>query len=217
MSCDGLHFVVQSERWKSPAPSPTSRRSGRAWRPCSASAVFPAAPRSPAGSRRIGQRHHPSRQRAAPGDAGRRRALRHDLDRVSRCCSLAVNYGAIVLWLARHWSVPFARRVEDRRHDDPAVDRRGRTLHRGVRRARRTRTAARHVVSLLRTRVDRVARDGAARRSAGSPRSLPRAAPHCCSRPANNALAWWVMPATFGIGQIVIGALVARDAWESAR
>ena len=26
-----------------------------------------------------------------------------------------------------------------------------------------------------------------------------------------NALRWWVMPATFGIGQLVIGALVLRD------
>jgi hypothetical protein len=26
-----------------------------------------------------------------------------------------------------------------------------------------------------------------------------------------SALRWWVMPATFGIGQVVIGALVLRD------
>jgi hypothetical protein len=29
--------------------------------------------------------------------------------------------------------------------------------------------------------------------------------------PDSNALAWWAMPATFGIGQIVIGVIVARD------
>jgi hypothetical protein len=35
--------------------------------------------------------------------------------------------------------------------------------------------------------------------------------------PGSNALAWWVMPATFGIGQIVIGVLVSRAAIEAAR
>jgi hypothetical protein len=35
--------------------------------------------------------------------------------------------------------------------------------------------------------------------------------------PGTNALAWWVMPATFGIGQIVIGILVSRDAVEATR
>ena len=30
-------------------------------------------------------------------------------------------------------------------------------------------------------------------------------------KPLTYALAWWVMPATFGIGQIVIGFLVSRD------
>jgi len=35
--------------------------------------------------------------------------------------------------------------------------------------------------------------------------------------PGNNALAWWAMPATFGIGQIIIGVLVTRDDAEMAR
>jgi len=33
--------------------------------------------------------------------------------------------------------------------------------------------------------------------------------------PATNALAWWVMPLTFGLGQIAIGLLILRD--QSAR
>ena len=32
-----------------------------------------------------------------------------------------------------------------------------------------------------------------------------------------NALAWWVMPLTFGVGQIAIGLLIARDEARSAR
>jgi hypothetical protein len=35
--------------------------------------------------------------------------------------------------------------------------------------------------------------------------------------PGNNALAWWVMPVTFGVGQAIIGALVVRDDVELAR
>ena len=29
--------------------------------------------------------------------------------------------------------------------------------------------------------------------------------------PATNALAWWVMPLTFGLGQTAIGVLIQRD------
>jgi hypothetical protein len=29
--------------------------------------------------------------------------------------------------------------------------------------------------------------------------------------PATNALAWWVMPLTFGLGQTAIGVLILRD------
>jgi hypothetical protein len=32
-----------------------------------------------------------------------------------------------------------------------------------------------------------------------------------------NALAWWVMPATFGIGQVAIGALITRDEAQRER
>ena len=35
--------------------------------------------------------------------------------------------------------------------------------------------------------------------------------------PGNNALAWWVMPATFGLGQVIIGMLVTRDDAATAR
>jgi hypothetical protein len=35
--------------------------------------------------------------------------------------------------------------------------------------------------------------------------------------PGSNALAWWAMPATFGIGQIVIGFLVSRGEFEGVR
>jgi hypothetical protein len=33
----------------------------------------------------------------------------------------------------------------------------------------------------------------------------------------SNALAWWVMPATFGVGQVAIGALITRDEAERER
>jgi hypothetical protein len=35
--------------------------------------------------------------------------------------------------------------------------------------------------------------------------------------PGSNALTWWVMPLTFGCGQVVIGALIARDETSGAR
>ena len=35
--------------------------------------------------------------------------------------------------------------------------------------------------------------------------------------PATNALTWWVMPLTFGFGQVVIGAMIARDETTGAR
>jgi hypothetical protein len=35
--------------------------------------------------------------------------------------------------------------------------------------------------------------------------------------PGTNALAWWVMPLTFGFGQIAIGLLIVRDEPRSAR
>jgi len=34
--------------------------------------------------------------------------------------------------------------------------------------------------------------------------------------PGTNALSWWVMPATFGLGQIAIGAVIARDEAQRA-
>jgi len=35
--------------------------------------------------------------------------------------------------------------------------------------------------------------------------------------PGSNALAWWAMPITFGLGQLVIGVLVSRDPMKTAQ
>jgi hypothetical protein len=125
-------------------------------------------------------------------------------------CSLGVNYGAIVLWLLRHWSV--RSRVE--------LKTVGMTILPSV-----VAGGIFTAVFMLRGELGLLpgmwcvcyALGLIASRAMAPPGIGWIAALFAASgtallfAPAQNALAWWVMPATFGIGQIVIGALVVRD------
>jgi hypothetical protein len=131
-------------------------------------------------------------------------------------CSLAVNYGAIVLWLARHWSV--RSRIELKTVGMtilPSVVAGGLFTAAFVSRGELGLLPGTwclcYALGLIASRA--MAPPGIgwiAALFAASGAALLFA-------PGSNALAWWVMPATFGIGQIVIGILVSRDALESAR
>lgn len=123
--------------------------------------------------------------------------------------SLALNYGAILVWLARHWSR--RARVELRTVGMtilPAI------VAGGVFTAA---LIARDALGLLPgTWCICYALGLFASRAMAPPGTVAVAALFgACGTallfaPATNALAWWVMPATFGIGQIAIGALVFR-------
>jgi hypothetical protein len=130
-------------------------------------------------------------------------------------CSLAVNYGAIVLWLARHWSV--RSRVE--------LKTVGMTILPSVVAGGLFTAAfvARGELGLLPgTWCLCYALGLIASRAMAPPGIGWIAALFAASgaallfAPGTNALAWWVMPVTFGLGQIVIGVLVSRDAVENA-
>ena len=131
-------------------------------------------------------------------------------------CSLAVNYGAIVLWLVRNWSL--RSRIE--------IKTVGMTILPSIL-AGGLLTAAfvsRDLLGLLPgmwclcyalglTASRAMAPPGvgwAALLFAGSGAALLFAQ-------GNNALAWWVMPATFGVGQFLIGVLMTRDEVEGVR
>jgi hypothetical protein len=123
--------------------------------------------------------------------------------------SLALNYGAILVWVARHWSR--RSRVELRTVGMtilPAI------VAGGVFTAA---LIARDMLGLLPGTWCICYALGLFASRAMAPRgTVPVAALFgACGAallfaPATNALAWWVMPATFGIGQIAIGALVFR-------
>jgi hypothetical protein len=131
-------------------------------------------------------------------------------------CSLAVNYGAIVLWIARHWSV--RSRVELKTVGMsflPSVVAGGLFTAAFVLRGELGLLPGMwclcYALGLISSRA--MAPPGIgwiAALFATSGAALLFA-------PGSNALAWWVMPATFGLGQIVIGFLVSRDAVEEAR
>jgi hypothetical protein len=130
-------------------------------------------------------------------------------------CSLAVNYGAIVLWLVRHWSV--RSRVELKTVGMtilPSVIAGGflslALVMRGELGLLPGVWCLCYALGLIASRA--MAPPGIgwiAALFAASGTALLFA-------PGNNALAWWVMPATFGVGQIVIGFLVSRDELEHA-
>lgn len=128
--------------------------------------------------------------------------------------SLLVNYGAILAWFARHWSN--RAKVE-------------------LRTVGMTILPAIVVGGLLTAAL--VARDetgllpgtwclcyalGLSASRAMAPRGTLAVAAlfGACGAallfaPATNALAWWVMPATFGVGQVAMGMLVLRDDIEA--
>jgi hypothetical protein len=130
-------------------------------------------------------------------------------------CSLAVNYGAIVLWLARHWSV--RSRVELKTVGMtilPSIVAGG--LFTAV-------FIARGELGLLPGMWCLCYALGLIASRAMAPPGIGWVAAlfAACGAallfaPGSNALAWWVMPATFGIGQLIIGVLVSRDAVETA-
>lgn len=127
--------------------------------------------------------------------------------------SLALNYGAILVWVARHWTR--RSRVELRTV--------GMTILPSIV-AGGALTAAligRDELGLLPgTWCICYALGLLASRAMAPPGTVAVAALFgACGAallfaPATNALAWWVMPATFGIGQIAIGALVVRARHE---
>lgn len=124
--------------------------------------------------------------------------------------ALAINYGAIVVWLARHWSL--RSRTELRTVGmtiAPAIFVGGvltlALVHRGQVGMLPGVWCVCYALGLVVSR-------------AMIPRGvLAVAALFAATGTAllfaqeNNALRWWVMPATFGIGQLAIGALILRD------
>jgi hypothetical protein len=149
---------------------------------------------------------------ATPADAGRYVTIWI----ACLACSLAVNYGAIVLWIVRHWSV--RSRVELKTVGMtilPSVVAGGLFTAAFVLRGELGLLPGMwclcYALGLIASRA--MAPPGIgwiAALFAASGAALLFA-------PGSNALAWWVMPATFGLGQIVIGFLVSRDAVEEAR
>jgi hypothetical protein len=130
-------------------------------------------------------------------------------------CSLAVNYGAIVLWLVRHWSV--RSRVELKTVGMtilPSIVAGG--LFTAV-------FIARGELGLLPGMWCLCYALGLIASRAMAPPGIGWIAALFAASgaallfaPGSNALAWWVMPATFGIGQVIIGVLVSRDAVAEA-
>lgn len=126
--------------------------------------------------------------------------------------SLAINYGAIVLWVVRHWS----------RRSRGELRTVGMTILPAIL-AGGIFTAAligRDIFGLLPGTWCICYALGllASRAMAPSGTVAVAALFAACGgallfAPASNALAWWVMPATFGIGQAAMGALV----WRAAR
>lgn len=124
--------------------------------------------------------------------------------------SLALNYGAVLVWLARNWSVRSRVQIKSV----------GMTILPSI------------VAGGLFT-IAFIQRDALgllpgmwcicyalgllASRAMAPPGIAAIAALFAASgtallfAPASNALAWWVMPATFGLGQVIVGALVTRD------
>jgi hypothetical protein len=123
--------------------------------------------------------------------------------------SLALNYGAIVAWVVRHWSR--RSRVELRTVGMtilPAIVAGG---------ALTVALIEREAYGLLPGTWCIFYALGLLASRAMAPRGTVAVAAlfAACGAallfaPGTNALAWWVMPATFGIGQIAIGALVFR-------
>jgi hypothetical protein len=125
-------------------------------------------------------------------------------------CSLAVNYGAILLWLAKNWSV--RSRVQLKTVGMtilPSIVAGGLFTAAFVARDELGLLPGMwclcYALGLIASRAMAPPGIGwVATLFAGSGAALLFAQ-------GNNALAWWVMPATFGVGNIIVGVLVMRD------
>jgi hypothetical protein len=125
-------------------------------------------------------------------------------------CSLAINYGAILWWLAKNWSV--RSRVQLKTVGMtilPSIVAGGLFTAVFVLRGELGLLPGMwclcYALGLIASRAMAPPGIGwVAALFAGTGASLLFAQ-------GNNALAWWVMPATFGLGQLVIGLLVMRD------
>jgi hypothetical protein len=135
---------------------------------------------------------------------------------VCLACSLAVNYGAIVVWMVKNWSV--RSRVELKTVGMtilPSIVAGG--LFSAV-------FVARGELGLLPGMWCLCYALGLIASRAMAPPGIGWVAALFAASgtallfaPGNNALAWWAMPATFGLGQLVIGLLVMRDDAVTAR
>jgi hypothetical protein len=131
-------------------------------------------------------------------------------------CSLAVNYGAIVVWLIRNWSL--RSRVELKTVGMtilPSIVAGGlfsaAFIARGELGLLPGMWCLCYALGLIASRAMAPPGIGwAAALFAASGTALLFA-------PGSNALAWWAMPATFGLGQLIIGLLVMRDDAVTAR
>lgn len=129
--------------------------------------------------------------------------------------ALAINYGAIAVWLIRHWS---ARSQAELRTVGmtilPAIVAGGAftaaLLARGELGLLPGIWCSCYALGLLASRS--MAPRGVA------PVALAFAAIGFALlfAPGTNALAWWVMPLTFGLGQLLIAGLIARDEAQRA-
>jgi hypothetical protein len=129
-------------------------------------------------------------------------------------CSLVVNYGAILLWLAKNWSVRSRIQIKTVGMTIlPSIVAGGLLTAALVARDQLGLLPGMwclcYALGLIASRAMAPPGIGwVAALFAGSGAALLFAQ-------GENALAWWVMPATFGIGQLMIGVLVARDDLEA--
>lgn len=129
--------------------------------------------------------------------------------------ALAINYGAIAVWLIRHWS---ARSQAELRTVGmtilPAIVAGG---------AFTAALLARGEIGLLPGIWCSCYALGLLASRSMAPRGVAPVALAFAAigftllfAPGTNALAWWVMPLTFGLGQLLIAGLIARDEAQRA-
>ena len=124
--------------------------------------------------------------------------------------SLATNYGAILVWLARNWSVRSRVQIKSVGMTIlPSIVAGGLFTIVFIQRDELGLLPGMwcvcYALGLIASRaMGPAGLTGIAALFAASGTALLFA-------PATNALAWWVMPSTFGIGQLIVGALVARE------
>jgi hypothetical protein len=127
--------------------------------------------------------------------------------------ALAINYGAIAVWLMRHWS---ARSQAELRTVGmtilPAIVAGGAftaaLLQRGEIGLLPGIWCTCYALGLL------ASRSMAPRGFVPTALAFAALGIVLLFAPGTNALAWWVMPLTFGLGQLIISALIARDEFE---